>query len=86
MFWEKNDIRANWYRTQQKKNGGAQMIFNEFINKLNKKDGESFYKYPIIRGVHSYKIIYYSLNRISDNVSYQDVNSFIKYDKTYQTH
>ena len=57
------------------------MSFNEFINKLNKKDRENFYRYSKIRGVQLYKIIYYSLNRISDNVSYQDVNSFIKYDK-----
>lgn len=57
------------------------MVFNEFIEKISEEDKMNFCKYSKIRGRQQYVIIYETLNKIDKNVSYNDVNAFIKYDK-----
>lgn len=57
------------------------MTFNEFISKLNVNEKRNFDYYSQIRGVQQYKIIFETLSKIDSNITYNDVNSFIKYDK-----
>ena len=57
------------------------MNFEEFIRILSYKDKENYDRYSILRGKQSYKIIYECLSKIDNNISYTDVNSFVRYDK-----
>lgn len=57
------------------------MSFNEFINNLNAEEKNNYNDYSEIRGVQQYKIIYESLYNIHSNVTYNDVNAFIRMDK-----
>lgn len=57
------------------------MNFEEFIRTLSYKDKENYDRYSVLRGKQSYKIIYECLSKIDNNISYTDVNSFIRYDK-----
>ena len=57
------------------------MVFNEFIENITEEDKMNFSKYSKIRGRQQYIIIYETLKKIDKNVSYNDVNAFIKYDK-----
>ena len=57
------------------------MSFDDFIKNLSEEDKNNFEKYKDFRGVQYYKIIYTTLINKCDNVTYTDVNSFIRYDK-----
>lgn len=57
------------------------MDFEDFVNNLNSEDRENFEKYSVFRGKQQYKIIFYTLAKENEKVSYLDVNSFIRYDK-----
>ena len=58
------------------------MSFDEFINGLNDVEKDNYYKYSAVRGGQIYKIIYDALSKKNSNVSYLDVNSFVRYDKS----
>lgn len=57
------------------------MLFEDFIQSLSKEDKDNFEEYSKIRGVQQYFIIFEALKRKDSNVTYKDVNSFIRYDK-----
>ena len=57
------------------------MNFEEFIRTLSYKDKENYDRYSVLRGKQSYKIIFECLSKFDNNISYTDVNSFIRYDK-----
>lgn len=57
------------------------MTFNEFISSLNEGDKKNYDDYSKIRGKQQYRIIFETLYRINQNVTYSDVNAFIIYDK-----
>ena len=57
------------------------MTFNELIENLNPADKENFNFYSTVRGVQQYRIIFETLSKIDSNITYKDVNSFIRYDK-----
>lgn len=57
------------------------MDFNEFIASLNEKDMRNYLQYSPIRGIQIFKIIFNALSKKNENVSYSDVNAFVKYDK-----
>lgn len=57
------------------------MLYIDFISSLNDEDRENYNKFSKIRGTQQYKIIYETLLKIDSNITYKDVNSFIRYDK-----
>lgn len=57
------------------------MTFTEFINRLSLEDKANYEKYSPIRGPITYRLIFNALIKISQNVTYKDVNSFVRYDK-----
>lgn len=58
------------------------MNFDEFIKSLSIEDKTNFEIYSKVRGVQLYKIIFEHLIKIDSNITYNDVNSFVKYDKS----
>ncbi len=57
------------------------MPFQDFISSLSEKDKKNFEDYSKIRGEQQYRIIYETLVKIDSNVSWNDVNSFVIFDK-----
>ncbi|MBP5446285.1 MAG: hypothetical protein J6Y28_08955 [Acholeplasmatales bacterium] len=57
------------------------MNYIDFIKSLNKQDKENYESYSQIRGKQQYYIIFESLKKIDSDISYNDVNAFIKFDK-----
>lgn len=58
------------------------MPFQDFISSLSEKDKKNFEDYSKIREEQQYRIIYETLVKIDSNVSWNDVNSFVIFDKT----
>lgn len=57
------------------------MEFITFINNLSEEDRENYNKYSPIRGPQMYRIIFETLSKKNSNVTYKDVNSFVRNDK-----
>lgn len=57
------------------------MGFKEFISSLSIKEKKNYDDYSKIRGEQQYRIIYETLVKIDSNVSWNDVNSFVIFDK-----
>ena len=57
------------------------MDFLTFIDNLSEEDKKNYEKYSKIRGCQQYRIIYETLAKIDSNVTYKDVNAFIRFDK-----
>ena len=57
------------------------MGFREFISSLNDEEKKNYYDYSEIRGEQQYKIIYETLLKIDSNVTWNDVNAFVIFDK-----
>lgn len=57
------------------------MEFIDFINNIKSDDKNNFEKYSKIRGIQTYKIIFESLKKEKEEITYSDVNAFVKYDK-----
>lgn len=58
------------------------MKFKDFIDNLNKDDKANFLRYSKIRGNQIYRIIFECLSKDDESIKYNDVNSFVKYDKS----
>ena len=57
------------------------MEFKEFISSLNDEEKKNYYDYSKIRGEQQYRIIYETLLKIDSNVTWNDVNAFVIFDK-----
>ena len=57
------------------------MGFREFISSLNDEEKKNYYDYSKIRGEQQYRIIYETLLKIDSNVTWNDVNAFVIFDK-----
>lgn len=57
------------------------MNFDQFIKKLSDKDKENYENYSKIRGPQQYRIIFETLKKANGDVTYSDVNAFVRYDK-----
>lgn len=55
--------------------------FCDFIDALIIEDKENFLCYSKLRGAQQYRIIYETLKKKNSDVTYKDVNSFVRYDK-----
>ncbi len=60
---------------------GDYVNYTEFINGLSEKDKANYEQYSLIRSPITYRIIFEALSSFNQNVTYQDVNSFVRYDK-----
>jgi len=58
------------------------MNYEDFIKSLSTKERNNYERYSVLRGKQLYRIIYECLLKYSNNVSYTDVNSFVRYDKS----
>ena len=57
------------------------MEYLDFIESLDEKDKNNYNHYSKIRGVQQYRIIFETLKKTNENVTYNDVNAFIMNDK-----
>lgn len=57
------------------------MEYLDFIESLDEKDKKNYNHYSKIRGVQQYRIIFETLKKTNENVTYNDVNAFITNDK-----
>lgn len=57
------------------------MGFKEFISLLSIEGKKNYDDYSKIRGAQQYRIIYETLVKIDSNVTWEDVNSFVIFDK-----
>lgn len=57
------------------------MEYLDFIELLDEKDKKNYNHYSKIRGVQQYRIIFETLKKTNENVTYNDVNAFITNDK-----
>jgi len=57
------------------------MSYIDFISSLSDDDKENYNKYSKTRGAQQYRIIYETLCKVDSNVTYKDINSFIRFDK-----
>ncbi len=57
------------------------MTFTEFINNLSNKDKKNYETYSPIRGPITFRLVFNTLIKDNQNITYNDVNSFVKNDK-----
>ena len=57
------------------------MEYLDFIESLDEKNKNNYNHYSKIRGVQQYRIIFETLKKTNENVTYNDVNAFITNDK-----
>lgn len=57
------------------------MEYLDFIESLDEKNKNNYNHYSKIRGVQQYRIIFETLKKTNENVTYNDVNAFIINDK-----
>ena len=57
------------------------MTYYEFISSLTNENKKNYDDYSKIRGAQQYRIIYETLVKINPNVTWNDVNSFVIFDK-----
>ena len=57
------------------------MEFESFIKNLNESEIDNYNKYSEIRGEIPYKIVFECLKKLDENISFKDINSFIRLDK-----
>lgn len=57
------------------------MEFESFIKNLNESEIDNYNKYSEIRAEIPYKIVFECLKKLDENISFKDINSFIRLDK-----
>ncbi len=57
------------------------MNFNEFISSLSYDEKKNYNNFSETRGSQQYKIVFETLSKIDSNVMWDDVNSFVVFDK-----